>query len=179
MFSFLLLRDLALASAQKRHRPRPGATCSWRSVWAGAGTEEAKFETSAGPVLRGGSGNTGHQKFLPNIVAGRPLTFNEPDRARPELAGRILHVILPEGLHKKSGSSALSGARVAREASEGRPLKLGCAPSRRARLLGKCIWGLKFLDRPPLPKTYSREGPIHLKSCFYRICCLFLILVNI
>ena len=84
-FSFLLLRDLALASAQKRHRTRPGATCSWRSVWAGAGTEEAKFETSAGPVLRGGSGNTGHQKFLPNIVAGRPLTFNEPDRARPEL----------------------------------------------------------------------------------------------
>ena len=154
MFSFLLLRDLALASAQKRHRTRPGATCSWRSVWAGAGTEEAKFETSAGLVLRGGSGNTGHQKFLPNIVAGRPLTFNEPDRARPELAGRILHVILPEGLHKKNGSWALSRAQVAREASEGRPLKLGCAICCRARILGKPICCLKLCDWPALPKTY-------------------------
>ena len=44
-----------------------------------------------------------------------------PDRARPELANQILRVILPEGLHKKNGSWALSRAQVAREASEGVP----------------------------------------------------------
>ena len=104
------------------------------------------------------------------LCASQALTFNEPDGARPELAGQNFCVILPEGLHKKSGSSTLSGARVAQEASEGRPLKLGCATTRRARLLGKCIWGLKFLDRPPLPKTYSKGTQIHPKLSFYRIC---------
>jgi len=47
------------------------------------------------------------------LRSARTLTFNEPDRARPELAGQILCVILPEGLHKKNGSSTLSGAQVA------------------------------------------------------------------
>ena len=104
------------------------------------------------------------------VCAGQALTFNEPDGARPKLAGQNFCVILPEGLHKKTGSSTLSGARVAQEASEGRPLKLGCATTRRARLLGKCIWGLKFLDRPPLLKTYSKGTQIHPKFVFYRIC---------
>ena len=154
------------------------------NAWVGSLPDPGRMagvgRTAQGQPLRLHMAWVSERSKLERFFARSPaLTFNEPDRARPELAGRILHVILPEGLHKKSGSSALSGARVAREASEGRPLKLGCAPSRRARLLGKCIWGLKFLDRPPLPKTYSREGPIHLKSCFYRICCLFLILVKI
>ena len=104
------------------------------------------------------------------VCAGQALTFNEPDGARPKLAGQNFCVILPEGLHKKTGSSTLSGARVAQEASEGRPLKLGCATTRRARLLGKCIWGLKFLDRPPLPKTYSKGTQNHPKLGFHRIC---------
>ena len=116
---------------------------------------------------KGVGGETGRDLgglfLLRESRARRALTFNEPDGARPELAGQNFCVILPEGLHKKTGSSTLSGARVAQEASEGRPLKLGCATTRRARLLGKCIWGLKFLDRPPLPKTYSRGTQIHKK----------------
>ena len=110
------------------------------------------------------------QNSKDSSCAARALTFNEPDGARPKLAGQNFCVILPEGLHKKTGSSTLSGARVAQEASEGRPLKLGCATTRRARLLGKCIWGLKFLDRPPLLKTYSKGTQINPKLCFYRIC---------
>ena len=147
-----------------------GPPSSRRPGWEPAGpwADARGQRTAQGQPFRPHMAWVSERSKLERFFARSPaLTFNEPDRARPELAGRILHVILLEGLHKKSGSSALSGARVAREASEGRPLKLGCAPSRRARLLGKCIWGLKCLDRPPLPKTYSRERPIHKKSWFY------------
>ena len=88
------------------------------------------------------------------LRSARTLTFNEPDRARPELAGQILRVILLEGLHKKNGSSTLSGARVAKEASKGRSLKLGCAMCCRGRSLGKRSCSLKLCDWPALPKTY-------------------------
>ena len=88
------------------------------------------------------------------VCAGQALTFNEPYMAGPELAGQILHVILPEGLHKKSGSSALSRAQAARDASQGRSLKLGCAMCCRGRSLGKRSCSLKLCDCPALPKTY-------------------------
>ena len=136
---------------------------AWGSSWGQA--------VPARVPQKGVGGETGRDLgdfcLLGESRARRALTFNEPDGARPELAGQNFCVILPEGLHKKSGSSTLSGARVAQEASEGRPLKLGCATTRRARLLGKCIWGWKFLDRPPLPKTYSRVTQIHPKLCFF------------
>ena len=135
---------------------------AWWSSWGQA--------VPARVPQKGVGGETGRDLvglfLLRESRARRALTFNEPDGAMPELAGQNFCVILPEGLHKKSGSSTLSGARVAQEASEGRPLKLGCATTRRARLLGKCIWGWKFLDRPPLPKTYSRGIQIHPKLCF-------------
>ena len=88
------------------------------------------------------------------VCAGQALTFNEPHIAGPELAGQILHVILLEGLHKKSGSSALSRAQVARDASQGRSLKLGCAMCCRGRSLGKRSCSLKLCDWPALPKMY-------------------------
>ena len=105
----------------------------------------------------------GHEQRCLEAASKMFASPSEPDAARPDLACQILHAILPEGLHKKNGSWALSRAQVAREASEGRPLKLGCAICCRARILGKPICGLKFCDGPALAKMYSRGSPIHPK----------------
>ena len=130
----------------------------------------AAWPLLAGPCQiqcgRLGLGFWGDLKSMWFSCASQALTFTEDLGTCQNWRAGICMLILPEGLHKKNGSWALSRAQVAREASEGRPLKLGCATTRRARLLGKCIWGLKFLDRPPLPKTYSRGAQIHPKCIF-------------
>ena len=46
-------------------------------------------------------------------------------------------LILPEGLHKKNGSSTPSWTQVAQKASSGPASKLACAIFLRARILGK------------------------------------------
>ena len=123
---------------------------AWGSSWGQA--------VPARVPQKGVGGETGRDLgdfcLLGESRARRALTFNEPDGARPELAGQNFCVILPEGLHKKSGSSALSRAQVARDASEGRSLKLGCAMCCRGRSLGKRSCSLKLCDCPALPKTY-------------------------
>ena len=124
---------------------------AWGSSWGQA--------VPARVPQKGVGGETGRDLgdfcLLGESRARRALTFNEPDGARPELAGQNFCVILPEGLHKKSGSSTLSGARVAQEASEGQPLKLGCAICCQAGACGKSIWARKFCDGPAQSKRYS------------------------
>ena len=114
--------------------------------------------TSPAKVPQKGIGrHTGRDRglnfFLAATCAGRALTFNEPDRARPELACRILRIILLEGLHKKIGSSTLSGAQVAREASKGGALKLVGGIGRQAGTFGKSLGAQKFRDWPAQPKA--------------------------
>ena len=128
-----------------------------RLGWEAAGpwADARGQRTAQGQPFRPHMAWVSERSKLERFFARSPaLTFNEPDRARPELAGRILHVILLEGLHKKSGSSALSRAQVARDASQGRSLKLGCAMCCRGRSLGKRSCSLKLCDWPAWPKTY-------------------------
>ena len=80
--------------------PRPGPKRLW----------SVPFESAGG---LDGSGSGDLQICSPTACASLALTFYEPVRAKPDLAGQILRVILPEGLHKKNGSSTLSGAQVA------------------------------------------------------------------
>ena len=138
--------------------PSPeGQSCRRSSVFGGR-RSPAGVEGSARPLtgLLGAPSwrQSGPWSSFRTRVQPGPVRLMSPNQAAQNRAPEKIAFRLHETL-LIFGNSTLSRAQVAREASEGQPLKLGCAICCQAGACGKSIWARKFCDGPAKSKRYS------------------------